>query len=124
MHFKIICFFMALECNGVFCIGLRSLILEAHNRRRAKYGNQPLVLDEKLSEECKKYAQLRMEKDVQMSIRRTKCIRMNCMDWAQLMATIRKTSAFSMMLNPGPAFEIGSIIAAIVIIENITNLRP
>ncbi|XP_070071499.1 Golgi-associated plant pathogenesis-related protein 1 isoform X1 [Drosophila takahashii] len=57
MHFKIICFFMALECNGVFCIGLRSLILEAHNRRRAKYGNQPLVLDEKLSEECKKYAQ-------------------------------------------------------------------
>jgi len=73
MFFKIILFLIALEvilhpilfqlkdfvfqCNRVFGIGLQNLILEAHNRRRAKYGNQPLVLDDKLSQECKTFAE-------------------------------------------------------------------
>ncbi|XP_037719637.1 uncharacterized protein LOC119553362 isoform X2 [Drosophila subpulchrella] len=57
MFFKIIWFLIALECNRVFGIGLRPMILEAHNRRRAKYGNQPLVLDDKLSQECKTFAE-------------------------------------------------------------------
>ncbi|KAH8349696.1 hypothetical protein KR084_004390, partial [Drosophila pseudotakahashii] len=51
-------------CNVIFGIGLSSLILEAHNRRRAKYGNQPLVLDEELSEGCQKYAQASDENGV------------------------------------------------------------
>ncbi|XP_017063500.1 ectin isoform X2 [Drosophila eugracilis] len=57
MQFKIIWFLIALECHRTFGIGLRLLILEAHNRRRAKYGNQPMVLDNSLSEGCSKYAQ-------------------------------------------------------------------
>ncbi|EDW50062.1 Golgi-associated plant pathogenesis-related protein 1 [Drosophila sechellia] len=57
MSIKIILFLIAIECNQTFGIGLRSLILEAHNRRRAKYGNQPMVLDEDLCTECSEYAE-------------------------------------------------------------------
>ncbi|XP_050741902.1 Golgi-associated plant pathogenesis-related protein 1 [Drosophila biarmipes] len=57
MLFKIILLLIALEYNRVLGIGLQTLILEAHNRRRAKYGNQPLTLDDKLSQECKTYAE-------------------------------------------------------------------
>nr|NP_001261263.1 uncharacterized protein Dmel_CG32313, isoform C [Drosophila melanogaster]AGB93958.1 uncharacterized protein Dmel_CG32313, isoform C [Drosophila melanogaster] len=57
MSIKIILFLIAIEvCNQTIGIGLRSLILEAHNRRRAKYGNQPMVLDEELCTECSEYA--------------------------------------------------------------------
>ncbi|XP_017059607.1 secreted protein RBT4 [Drosophila ficusphila] len=57
MNFKIIWFILILECHRAFAKGLGPLILEAHNRRRAKYGHQPMTLDEKLSEGCKKHAE-------------------------------------------------------------------
>ncbi|EDV50174.2 uncharacterized protein Dere_GG14591 [Drosophila erecta] len=56
MSLKIILFLIAVECNQSFGIGLRAFILEAHNRRRAKYGNQPMVLDEDLCQQCSEYA--------------------------------------------------------------------
>ncbi|EDW92849.1 uncharacterized protein Dyak_GE20951, isoform A [Drosophila yakuba] len=63
MSLKIILFLIAIECNQTFGIGLRSFILEAHNRRRAKYGNQPLVLDEDLCKQCSDYAEQIIKSD-------------------------------------------------------------